>query len=1097
MAIYNQTGRSSNQPDLIRKVIEIDTSKAVSSMSSLSSATDDGLKSFKDYRRRIEELSIAVSKLDDTTEEYQETQSRLNKLIGEYNRAVSNSKYVSTAAEGSYDALAKKLSELRKQWKATSDEAERDSLGKQIKDINDQLKGLDASIGNYQRNVGNYASAFTGATDKIADGINQLLPGFKQIWDIVSKLVKGIGGISELGGVFSGLGSSLKSASKGDDIVGGVVGGVVGNSLAPTLADAVETGIVAGITATGTSKAAKSAGAKLGTEIGGAAASATTTAIAAGVGTAVGSSTPTIAKEVNKVADDIAVNLQSKLVVGAKSAVEVVAEEINAGKFVKPIVDQVADVVTGVKSGIQAIAEQPEVLNQDVVDMVVKRRKALTAGLSDRRIPSVDKQAEVAIKGLADAYEEAGEQLGAFIAGVGDSEGVITDMAGRTKKAAAGIGNLSKAFTDALEPISNVTAGVDGVVSGIEDTAGAVRDLSSSTSDLDSGLTAAGAAATDLGDGLTNVGDAAGSAKTGFSKLVSVIKGAKSGIGIAIAAIGALIGTVITLVKRNIDARKELLEWRRTLADIERPFSEQAVLLSTLSAKYKELASDDDRSRFLRAYKAELEDVTGSVVDLSNAEDVLVHNTDRYVESLMNRARAEAAYSELVTLEGERRKIAQETRAEIERSDAAAVNRLLYAGTYGGSAGGQLVSGAAADYASSIAADFESTFEDRVAAEISKRVVGIDKKIEEVLSIYVDSKLKDSVVDGGVAAVKEGVSLLPTPADIAALYDEVSKRAVADSEELLKSLDADDAAREKLLADIAERWRRDDDRGILGEIADLDRAYDRDLEALKRYGEDTTELTRSYWEERAELVGAYLAEIAGKEAAAAADSMAAADERAANQLAAESVLLEARAKMYQDLYVSISTILSSIGDGWERLTEQEYEQGKISESTYKSRLKAIKAFQVGAVVVQSAGSIMDIWKGYTAEVGTINAETAAATGPLAAATKKSLDAVSLTSAIAKSAGVAAQAAAQIAAIKSASLSAASPSSVAATITPASSAITPTYTSAVIGDRDVDVLRNAVSEGTSSGGRDIRVWVLDSDIRTALGRVEIRESESTF
>ena len=48
---------------------------------------------------------------------------------------------------------------MRKQWKATSDEAERARIGERMGEINKQLKELDASIGNYQRNVGNYANS--------------------------------------------------------------------------------------------------------------------------------------------------------------------------------------------------------------------------------------------------------------------------------------------------------------------------------------------------------------------------------------------------------------------------------------------------------------------------------------------------------------------------------------------------------------------------------------------------------------------------------------------------------------------------------------------------------------------------------------------------------------------------------------------------------------------------------------------------------------------------------------------------------------------------------------------------------------------------
>jgi hypothetical protein len=38
-------------------------------------------------------------------------------------------KQTATALEGSYNALTFQMSQLREQWKATNDEAERDALG--------------------------------------------------------------------------------------------------------------------------------------------------------------------------------------------------------------------------------------------------------------------------------------------------------------------------------------------------------------------------------------------------------------------------------------------------------------------------------------------------------------------------------------------------------------------------------------------------------------------------------------------------------------------------------------------------------------------------------------------------------------------------------------------------------------------------------------------------------------------------------------------------------------------------------------------------------------------------------------------------------
>jgi hypothetical protein len=65
---------------------------------------------------------------------------------------------------GSYDALNEDLKKAVKSYKAMSDEERNSAQGKEllkkINDTNTALKATDASMGNYQRNVGNYSEAF-------------------------------------------------------------------------------------------------------------------------------------------------------------------------------------------------------------------------------------------------------------------------------------------------------------------------------------------------------------------------------------------------------------------------------------------------------------------------------------------------------------------------------------------------------------------------------------------------------------------------------------------------------------------------------------------------------------------------------------------------------------------------------------------------------------------------------------------------------------------------------------------------------------------------------------------------------------------------
>lgn len=85
------------------------------------------------------------------------------------------------ALNGSYNELVHTMAELKMAWRATTDEAERANLGKQIKDINDTLKDMDASVGMFSRNVGDYTNS-----------VKKALGDFPFFADPAKKAIKGV-----------------------------------------------------------------------------------------------------------------------------------------------------------------------------------------------------------------------------------------------------------------------------------------------------------------------------------------------------------------------------------------------------------------------------------------------------------------------------------------------------------------------------------------------------------------------------------------------------------------------------------------------------------------------------------------------------------------------------------------------------------------------------------------------------------------------------------------------------------------------------------------------------------------------------------------
>ena len=116
-------------------------------------------ESVKELRSQIKTLQDNLVKLDANTDDYRKTVELLTQKNQKLQEVMSVTKNQVTAAAGSYNALTQEMAALRKEWKATSDEAERNKIGKRMAEINKELKELDASIGNFQRNVGDYRGA--------------------------------------------------------------------------------------------------------------------------------------------------------------------------------------------------------------------------------------------------------------------------------------------------------------------------------------------------------------------------------------------------------------------------------------------------------------------------------------------------------------------------------------------------------------------------------------------------------------------------------------------------------------------------------------------------------------------------------------------------------------------------------------------------------------------------------------------------------------------------------------------------------------------------------------------------------------------------
>ena len=193
-------------------------------------------------------------------------------------------------------------------------------------------------------------------------------------------------------------------------------------------------------------------------------------------------------------------------------------------------------------------------------------------------------------------------------------------------------------------------------------------------------------------------------------------------------------------------------------------------------------------------------------------------------------------------------------------------------------------------------------------------------------------------------------------------------------------------------------------------------------EQLARLGREELEIEADYYNQIANLE-----DLSDQERLEARQNYyAAISEMRELDIEAEALQAERTAQVWSDAFDTFDNVANSINtvsNSFTQLMQAEIQSGKLTDQEAKKKKKTMEnlakvtlAVNIAQIAASTAAGVMDVWKSYSAELA-LNAQTAAATGPAAAATKAVLDAKSLASAILKTTGLGVNAAAQIAAAR--------------------------------------------------------------------------------
>lgn len=171
--------------------------------------TQEAVQNIGDLRKNVQILKKSLEDLDIGSREYQDTLDELkvnqNALKDAMYATSSSMDDVAKSASGanvifdeqgklvkdatvSYNSYVHAMAALKEEFRSTGDAVRRADLADKINQINDQLKGMDAAQGNFQRNVGNYEGALKGW----ANGLDAMDKGLKAATGGVNGLKGGV-----------------------------------------------------------------------------------------------------------------------------------------------------------------------------------------------------------------------------------------------------------------------------------------------------------------------------------------------------------------------------------------------------------------------------------------------------------------------------------------------------------------------------------------------------------------------------------------------------------------------------------------------------------------------------------------------------------------------------------------------------------------------------------------------------------------------------------------------------------------------------------------------------------------------------------------
>ena len=151
----------------------------------------------QEYKDTLDELKVNQAALKDAMYATSASMEDVTKAATGANIAFDEQNQLITDGSISYNELVHAMANLKEEFRSTTDVVRRGQLGEQIKSINDELKRMDASQGNFQRNVGNYANSIKEAFGDMSKDVDVFRKSLGAVGGGLNGFKDGLEGLSK------------------------------------------------------------------------------------------------------------------------------------------------------------------------------------------------------------------------------------------------------------------------------------------------------------------------------------------------------------------------------------------------------------------------------------------------------------------------------------------------------------------------------------------------------------------------------------------------------------------------------------------------------------------------------------------------------------------------------------------------------------------------------------------------------------------------------------------------------------------------------------------------------------------------------------